>query len=197
MARVPTALDIDQQQIAQAFDEDPNFRWHHRILLVKIGDDGRWALATPTLDVQVASFSAARIVPLVRGCPIPERLRGNFYGFDPVSDDELAGLMQQAHTLASILGVAVPGSSSSSGLWYIADTADEGFGTAVEVAVTSNPGRFVSRGHCALARVDDVRWVAAERLLPADLAAWKEEKQTGAGRDPRVMAISRDGQDGW
>eukprot|EP00959_Pyramimonas_sp_CCMP1952_P198729 4156666-Pyramimonas_sp.AAC.1 len=43
--------------------------------------------------------------------------------------------------------------------------------------------------------MDDQRWVAVERLLPGDLAAWKEEKQTGAGRDPRVLAISRDAQD--
>eukprot|EP00959_Pyramimonas_sp_CCMP1952_P285607 5971840-Pyramimonas_sp.AAC.1 len=52
--------------------------------------------------------------------------------------------------------------------------------------------RFVQRGSAALALIEDNRWTAVERVQMADLSAWIEEKRSGAGRDPRALAIERD-----
>ena len=35
-------------------------------------------------------------------------------------------------------------------------------------------------------------WTVAERLLPADLDEWKDEKHSGPGRDPRLLPVLRD-----
>ena len=45
------SLDIAERQILQFYgDEDPPFLWHHRILLVPLGE-GEWIICTPDYDV--------------------------------------------------------------------------------------------------------------------------------------------------
>eukprot|EP00974_Lingulodinium_polyedra_P049508 4759299-Lingulodinium_polyedra.AAC.1 len=69
------ALDVESTQVAIDFFQDPDgFIWHHRLLLVKLGDGARWAAATPTLEVEMCDLSNHRVVPLARAAPVPQRL---------------------------------------------------------------------------------------------------------------------------
>jgi len=56
-----------------------------------------------------------------------------------------------------------------------------------------NVGLHVIRGSVGLVQTDE-GWTTMERVLRADLAAWRSEKQNGPGRDPRVLEIQRDAQ---
>ena len=96
-AAVPRALDLDVPQVAvDYFDDEGGFPWHHRLLLVKLGEGSRWAAATPTHEIEVVNLDQHRVVPLVRGAEVPPRCREGFFGFDPVGDDELAALLKDA-----------------------------------------------------------------------------------------------------
>ena len=45
-----SALDIKERQILARYDADPNFTWHHRVLLARLGDS-EWIVLTPDLEV--------------------------------------------------------------------------------------------------------------------------------------------------
>ena len=52
MAADMECLDIADYQILVHFPDDNHYRWHHRVLLHKIGG-GRWVALTPDGDMEV------------------------------------------------------------------------------------------------------------------------------------------------
>ena len=54
-----SALDIPEKQVAIDFFDNPNgFRWHARVLLIRLGL-GKWILATPDLEVQFKDLATS------------------------------------------------------------------------------------------------------------------------------------------
>jgi hypothetical protein len=199
MAAVPAevALDISEGQVCINYDDDPNYTWHHRVLLSKL-DAGRWVVLTPDGDVEVVDLSAHRVVPLLRGAPVPARVAGDVYLIALISDEELRRALAEASALAAILGVTtVAVSAGVRADWIFSDPAHENWGVNVPAALLSAIGQTVLRGSTGLVQedpVDATSWTTMERILPADLEAWKDEKRSGPRRDPRVLPPRRDAQ---
>ena len=67
-------LDTDLIQVCIDFPDDPNIRWHHRILLFELGP-GRWVVSSPDFGIEVVDLANHRVVPLNRATRWPERVR--------------------------------------------------------------------------------------------------------------------------
>ena len=84
MADVPRTLDVPEKQVLIVFLEDEGqYFWHHRLLLIPTTESVKWVLATPDYEVQTSDLSEHRIVPLQRNAEFPENQRGFIYAFDP------------------------------------------------------------------------------------------------------------------
>ena len=74
---MPT-LDVEERQVLVDFPADPNFTWHHRVLLVALGE-GKWIGCTPTLSVQRIDLAGHRIVILPRNGNFPADRAANSF----------------------------------------------------------------------------------------------------------------------
>eukprot|EP00959_Pyramimonas_sp_CCMP1952_P375206 7858193-Pyramimonas_sp.AAC.1 len=90
-----SALDIKERQVLVRYENDPNFTWHHRILLVRISA-GRWVVLTPTHDLQILDTATVRFEPLAKGRPVPDRCRQDCFLFDPIPVRELSEAIARA-----------------------------------------------------------------------------------------------------
>jgi hypothetical protein len=168
------------------------FNAHLRILLVDCGQ-GRWIVASPTMDVYHDDMTAddMSIVPLRRRAVFPIAGRP-FYAFGTHSDVELADLRSQAHALARVMGVATAaaGAAAVAGTkWLYSDPAVREFGTEVPAAKLAHESTHILKSVCVLPySMDDGTEEAttSERVADSDSALWLAEKRSGAGRDPRL-----------
>ena len=193
------SLDIEEAQVAiDFFDDEDGFFWHHRLLLQRL-DGARWVVATPTLDIETVDLSQHRVVPIGRNvASFPDRIADELFAFDAEIDpNDLARIRGQARELAAVLGApadavaAVPGDAE----WLFADTALANFGETVPNNVMSSADTSVVREAAGLARVDidgELTWVHVARVLQRDLPEWRQEKQSGPGRDPRLAGLKVD-----
>ena len=120
------ALDIEQLQVAVAFDDDARYCWHHLNLMVKFDGDWRWVVATPTHDVQIMDLSDYNVAPLSRGRPIPRQLRGSFFGCDPVTHEQMQELMGEARLVAEFAAQCPASDPPSTAAPRAAGPSDEG-----------------------------------------------------------------------
>lgn len=97
-------LDVGLRQIAVNLDGDGTFRWHHRLLLVPIGDS-RWVWATPDHEIQFGDLGDHQVILLQRNAEFPRRVRDQLYAFDPLAAGDLERLMAEGRSLAALLGV--------------------------------------------------------------------------------------------
>mmetsp|Transcript_55779 Transcript_55779/g.143731 ORF Transcript_55779/g.143731 Transcript_55779/m.143731 type:complete len:85 (+) Transcript_55779:190-444(+) len=72
------SLDVPARQVAIDVFDDPQFAWHHRVLLIGAGN-GRWIVGAPDLEVQYADLSEQRVVPLPRAAAFPLMVRDNIW----------------------------------------------------------------------------------------------------------------------
>ncbi|CAK0831097.1 unnamed protein product, partial [Prorocentrum cordatum] len=82
------ALEGDGVVVDGAGSADPNFEWHHRVLMVK-GDAQKWIWLTPDSEVAHTDLSTHRVVALRRAGPFPARHLGNIYAFDAVAPEDM------------------------------------------------------------------------------------------------------------
>ncbi|CAK0894708.1 unnamed protein product [Prorocentrum cordatum] len=180
MAAAPRTLDVAESQVCINFDDDDNFRWHHRLLL--------WVAATPDGEILVLQLSAHLVVAMGRDAPFPQRVRGNVYAFGQLEPDALDHLRLEGRNLAVAIPAAPPGARVAR--WVIADHAVEGFGDEIEARLAAYADRFVARDAVGLALVDDgLGWVAVENVQPEEQPQWVAEKRRGPGRDLRAPPI--------
>ena len=99
------SLDTVLAQVVVDYFDDPNFQWHHRVLLVQL-EGPRWIVVTPDGSVQVLDLSEHRVIPVRRHAAFPDSVRGNVYIFDPFEDGEEESYVAQAVTLARIMGMS-------------------------------------------------------------------------------------------
>ena len=100
------ALDIREKQILVRYDQDANFTWHHRVLLRKVVGTTSWAVATPTLEVEILDVGNVQFVALARGRPITAAQRTDCFIFDPITARELSDAHAQARLLVEVFGDA-------------------------------------------------------------------------------------------
>ena len=193
------SLDIEEAQVAIDFYDDADgFFWHHRVLLHRL-DGARWVVATPKLDVETVDLALHRVVPIGRNVAnFPARVADELFAFDPQIDpNDLVRIRGQARELAGVLSVAadaapaVPGDSE----WLFADTALVNFGEKVPDAVMGSQDTSVVCEAVGLARIDldsEATWVHVARVLRRDLDEWRQEKQSGPGRDVRLAGFRVD-----
>ena len=188
-------LDTAITQVAVDFFDDDNFSWHHRLLIYDLGG-GRWVAVTPDGDVEVLPLGDHRVIPLQRNARWPQRVRGDIYAFDPVTEAQIEDFMQRGGQLARMLGLqtTMPASQGDQ-RWLIADPAHKDFNTEVADTEMHNADVSVVRGGTSGLYCSDAAaglWVHVERVLLTKRDEWLEKKRSGPGRDLRISAITRD-----
>jgi hypothetical protein len=185
--------DVAVRQVLHGFPAD-RLPYHHRLLLLHLGD-ARWVVATPSGDIHPEDFAGEDVVPLQRGQEIPGGCRPAFV-FAPFSEAEMRSWTAAASALAGVLGAVVPAPAGGivGAQWLFGDTAFARFDQAVPVETLTDPDRFMSRGAAGLAQVQEAGawiWTFVEHVLDDDRASWIADKREGAGRDPRLLPLSK------
>ncbi|CAK0829145.1 unnamed protein product, partial [Prorocentrum cordatum] len=121
-------------------------------------------------------------------------VRGNVYGFDPLTADQRDDLFLRGGQLARVLGHQ-PGNVAAAAdrQWRVSDTGHEKFNEVV--ADGSMLGdRAVVKGDTGLYCIDEgaSEWVSVQRVRVQDHDAWLEKKRSGPGRDLRILPVHRD-----
>ena len=173
-------LDIPEAQVAVFFEDDPDFVWHVRVLLIRLYGS-RWIVGTPTLSVQAIDLADFRVLPLARKAEFPVGIRGQVFYVNVITDQELDLLRGDACALAMILGAATATTVGASiATWHVSDPSHPRYAEAVPLDVSRNPARCVVRGNVALVELEDdgdSEWTTAELVLVADLQRWKKDKK--------------------
>jgi hypothetical protein len=117
------SLDILENHILVSYPQDPNIRWHHRILLFKI-ESSTWIVVTPDGSIQVLNVAEPSIPALGRSSPMPN-VDGGIYAFDPLGPGEFEAYRREGRGMAEVMGATVPASAGGvppDALWRFADT---------------------------------------------------------------------------
>jgi hypothetical protein len=196
---MPT-LDVEEKQVLINYDDDPNFTWHHRILLCHL-EGSKWIIATPTKSLQVLDLSAHRLVILARNAPFPAAQAGDAFVADPggFTVAEVARLRTEARAMVEILApnAGAAGSASAGAndaiVWRISDTSHQEFGEEVPSAALAQEQTFVQRGDYGLVSIDGVWTSAAKETVGATgKASFLCRFRSGPGRDPRLLGHFED-----
>ena len=176
MARAqPETLDVVESQVCIAFDDDPNFRWHQRLLLVPSPTPGHWVAATPDAEIYLLKLDEFRVVALARAAPFPARVRGQVYAFGALSDADLASLRRDGRNFAKVLGFPIPAAPAGVEVprWIVADPSSDHFGEELSLELVTSAERFVCRDAVALVMLSEAEgWVAAENVQAAYEEFW-------------------------
>ncbi|CAK0891661.1 unnamed protein product [Prorocentrum cordatum] len=180
-------LDVDEPQVLAAIEGYPE-TWQHRLLLRRI-KESRWVALGPSGGLEVMDLGGFELFPLARGAAVQARVAGDCAMISPLTDGELLGRHAAATRLAVIMGAeGVPGApAAGSGVcWRIADTSALEFGQEVPSDEVASAG--VVKGAVALVYWGEPRrWLFAELVPSAEYASWERDKQSGAGRDRRLL----------
>ena len=190
-AAAPLSFDIPEQQCFVYYN-DPGHSYHHRVLLLSLGGPGKWICCSTDYDVEVIDLNEHVVVTVQRASPFPARILGDFYSRQPLNAAALDEARLEARALFAALGLVPAAGAQGQAEWYYADTAHEKFGQPVEQELLFSPVAVVRRESVGLVNVQPDGWTTMERVLLNDLQAWKEEKSSGPGKDPRVLAVKRD-----
>ena len=140
-------LDIRFAQVCLIDREDEEFRYKHRVLLVRV-DGGTWIAADPDCVLQPLNLAQVEHVVLRRNALFPQECLAEDAGlwtFDPVSDADLRRLEREARLQASILGGAAQVAAETQG-WFFSDVFEGKFAEVVPQDVIEDPHRFTSLG---------------------------------------------------
>ena len=112
------ALDIAPTQVLiDFFEDEEGYYWHHRLLLVA-GAGGRWITSSPDFELGVTDLATHRVVVLERGAPVEDAFAAQAYMFDPITEEQLAGLQRRAQALARVSGFATA-TSAPEATWLV------------------------------------------------------------------------------
>ena len=107
---MPT-LDVEQKQLLVHYEDDEDYAWHHRLLLIPLGGASLiWA--TPDLEIERADVDQFRVAVLARASAFPTRYVNDIYAFDPMSPSILNKLLSEARSLAAVLGAPLPANAA-------------------------------------------------------------------------------------
>lgn len=180
-------LDIADPQVLVNFPADPNFQWHHRLLLVRLSP-GRWIALSPDHELENVDLTVVRHVVLGRREDFPPHLAADTYAFDPISRAELERLRRRANTMAIVLGDQVVAEVGSR-VWVFSDTSSDRLGTRLTDEQVSNAVMLGSRGLLDLGeKIEGI-----EEIDENALEGFKESRRAGHG-DLRTIGHHEDSQ---
>jgi hypothetical protein len=185
-------LDTAFSQVLVEFPLDPDYSWHHRVLLAE-GIEAQWMCATLTGSVQIANFTSRALRSPRRDVRLPPSIGGDHSGFDPVTEGIELRRVRESKALAVLVGWApatmVPATAGDS--WKFSDPAFGAFGSIVSDALQADVACFVMRVQAALVLSEDT-WTAAKCVVLAVESQWLNAKRNGPGRDPRIASYGID-----
>ena len=184
-----SALDVKGRHILARYPDDPNFTWRHRLLLARISA-GRWAVLTPTGDLQILVTATVGFGPPARGRPVPERSRNDCFLFDPIPVRELSEALARAKVVADIAGEDVE--VDAEGAWVICDTNHVRFGEQIEPGISDDATRAMLREVQGVVHLDangPTSEVRVENVASGEFDEWKNRK--GGGGDLRLLGTLR------
>ena len=153
MAGVPRTLDGPRRQtLVDLWDDEAEYRWHHRLLLLSTDIPGRRTWATPDFEVAAANLIARRIIFLQRNEEFPADYRGFFYAFGQrgATDRRVEMMRQRARALAEIMsGGSIAPAVADGATWHVADTAHAPLGLEIPAAMLNLGEHFIARGKVA------------------------------------------------
>jgi hypothetical protein len=186
MARV---LDIQEPQVCVNFPDDPQFTWHHRILLCRV-TAGRWLTLTPDHEIIAHNLNVIPNIVLDRGGEFPPGIRNHTYAFDPIDAASLTVFKRRAKLQAAILGESEGLEAQQALVWVFSDPTDALFGTILDKDVMDDPGRGAAINDDGVALHEGlVRHVV--RIARDDLDEWRKERRSGA-HDQRTLGVHFD-----
>ena len=180
-------LDIADPQVLVRFAADPNFEWHHRILLVRLSP-GRWVGLSPDHELEPVDLTTTRHVVLGRREDFPGHLAADTYAFDPIPRADLERLRRRANTMAMVLGDQVIADVAAR-VWVFSDADSDRLGNRVADDQLSNAVTIGARG---LVDVGD-KVEAIEEIDESAVSGYKDSKRAGHG-DLRTIGHHEDSQ---
>lgn len=186
MARV---LDIQEPQVCVNYPNDPQFTWHHRVLLCRV-NAGRWLALTPDHEITVHDLNTLPNIVLDRGGEFPPGIRNSTYAFDPIDASALTVFKRRAKLQAAILGEAEDLEAQRALIWVFSDPSDSLFGTVLDSDAMEDPSRGTAINDVGVALHEGlVRHVV--RIARDDLDDWRKERRSGA-QDQRTLGVHYD-----
>ena len=154
---MPT-LGVEQKQLLVHYPDDGDYPWHHRLLLIPLGEPSWIWAATPGYGAERADVDKLRVVLPARASAFPARYVDEIYAFAPVSPAILNKLLSEARSLAAVLGVTLPANAAvlSHVIWRISDTSHPDFGEEIPAGAL---GVWPTRGRCLRRSCLYRRWV--------------------------------------
>ena len=181
-------LDIPEVQIVVRFDNDPNFRWHHRILLRRVAA-GIWMCLTPDLEVCRHDLNLMRHQVLERSHEFPADVQGDLYCFDPVSRAVLESKKRTATIQAQILGDEDPAEAVSY-VWIVAEKLHPQFGEVVPDELMNDPHTGMAFEQKGITTIGGEE-VFVQRIAAADIDTFKA-KSGDDEQDLRLLGVHKD-----
>ena len=139
------------------WEDEGDFDWDHRILLVATNSTGKWICATPDYEVALVDLSVHRVVPLTKDEVFATDYRGYIYSFDAedCSEARVEVMRRHARSLVEIMnGGPAPAAVPEGVSWRVADTAHASFGLEIPAAIIGSVEHFIIRGKVGLVAFD-------------------------------------------
>ena len=177
MAAAPSSLDIPIHQIIINLDAaDPNFPYHHRVLLVRVRD-AQWCVLTPDLNRHVEDLDQVEHYVIPRASRSPTyAVNAGQYHVDAIPAAVLKEHIRPAEQECALLGAdaALAGSLR----WRFSEPGVENFGAVVKQAIVDDAGRFVELNGHGIAQIEGAAH-RAELVDESKLKTWKKESLEG------------------
>eukprot|EP00973_Karenia_brevis_P045779 6341349-Karenia_brevis.AAC.1 len=163
-------LDIKEIQVLRHYEDDAGgFYWHHRILLARAGEAGRWVALTPDFGLEILDLGVTRHIILGRASAFPAAQLPYVYAFDPISRAELEQQRVRARLQARVLAADDDEDEVEASIWVTTGPGREKVGLEVAQEVIDDAEKFRDLGNRAVAEVD------GEVLFCERIAAAKKE----------------------
>ena len=191
VASAHKTLNIPERQALERFEGDV-YEEHHRVFLYNV-EGPRWLVATPTLDIYVINALEADLTPLTRDSAFPVQGRPIF-AFDTLTAEAMTRLRSQARELLGLYGVTAAAAAAATSVdaeWVVADTAADNFGSVADVTLVGGDSIVVRGSSALLQEPNATHWTFLEHINTRDRGEWRNDKLTGAGRDPRLLPMAR------
>lgn len=181
-------LDIGEVQILVNYPADPQFVWHHRVLLHRI-EGATWLCLTPDHDIVRHDLGNIPHRILSRRAPFPDDIAADVYAHDVIGRPQLLAFKRQAKLQAVILGEGDP-EESEAAEWLVADSSHAEFGTSIDADLLNNgaTGLAFSVKGVVLIQGEEV---FVERVASRDVEDWRKKRGLEAA-DLRLLGDHKD-----
>ena len=164
-------LDIPEIQVIVHYPNDPEFIWHHRILLKRVSG-AVWIARTPDLDNTRHDLAIQEHVVLDRNATFPQHLRHHVYAHGFISRSALNNYKRRAGTQAAVLGDSMD-TEVEELVWVIAMASRSSFGNVISDDIMNDPAGAVTLDTRGVALIEGEQ-VFVERILRSEIDNFRQ-----------------------